>query len=404
MKSVDIVIAGGGMSGLALACGLQDTGLSVALLEKKATEHKDVSFLHDQALRVSAINVGSEQLLRHIGVWEQILAQRASAYSTVEVWDKDSFGKIRFHAQEHGFDHLGYIVENQVIEQALWKKATQSDHISLFTSASLEQVAWGENEAFMTLTDGRLLSARLVVGADGARSWLREYSGIPLTFWDYDHHALIGVVETQQPHQQTARQIFHGDGILAFLPLEQTHLSSIVWSLPPAEATRCLHLPEEAFNKALSVAFDMRLGLCELQGNRQTFPLRASYARSFAAHRLVLVGDAAHTIHPLAGQGVNLGFMDVAGLMAEIRRLNKEGKDIGHYLYLRRYERRRKQSAAFMLSAMQGLRTLFSGDQAVKKWIRNAGISLVDKCTGIKSTFLDRAMGLDNCPDFLKKR
>ncbi|WP_174891103.1 FAD-dependent 2-octaprenylphenol hydroxylase [Candidatus Hamiltonella defensa] len=402
MQSVDIVIAGGGMVGLALACGLKGTGLSVALLEKDSLEHKKTLFSRDKALRVSAIHAASEQLLKYIGIWDQILVQGACAYTSMEVWDKDSFGKIFFHAQEQGCHHLGYIIENQAIEQALWQKATESDHITLLAPAHFQQVAWSEDAAFVTLADGRLLSARLVVAADGAHSWLRQHSAIPVTFWDYHQHALVAVIRTEQPHQQTARQIFYEDGILAFLPLKEAHLSSIVWSLPFNQSTHFLQCPEAQFNQSLAVAFDMRLGLCELQGQRQTFPLKARYARSFAAHRLVLVGDSAHTIHPLAGQGVNLGFMDVAELISEIQRLKTQGKEIGHYPYLRRYERQRKQSAAFMLAAMQGFGVLFSGDKPIKKWIRNTGINLVNKCPSIKSKFFHHAMGLDEGSNFLK--
>ncbi|RAT24053.1 2-octaprenylphenol hydroxylase, partial [Lonsdalea populi] len=312
MQSFDVVITGGGMVGLALACGLQGCGLRIAVLEKQPVNAPD--FQQDQAPRVSAINAASEQLLRKLGVWETIAAQRISPYNKMSVWDRDSFGSISFNGEETGFSHLGHIIENDVIQQSLWRHAERARDVTLIAPAALKQVAWGENEAFITLEDGSMLTARLVVGADGAHSWLRQHADIPLTFWDYGHHALVANIRTQRPHDSVARQVFHGDGMLAFLPLSDPHLCSIVWSLPPERAQTMLEAPAETFNSQLAAEFDMRLGLCELESERQRFPLTARYARNFAAHRLVLIGDAAHTIHPLAGQGVNLGFMDVAEL------------------------------------------------------------------------------------------
>ncbi|GKV81158.1 2-octaprenylphenol hydroxylase [Pectobacterium carotovorum subsp. carotovorum] len=399
MQSFDVVIAGGGMVGLALACGLQGSGLRIAVLEKQVAELQPLG--KDYALRVSAINAASECLLRHIGVWENLVAQRVSPYNDMQVWDKDSFGKISFSGEEFGFSHLGHIIENQVIQQVLWQRASQLSDITLLSPASLKQVAWGENEAFITLQDDSMLTARLVVAADGAHSWLRQHADIPLTFWDYGHHALVATIRTEHPHQSVARQTFHGDGILAFLPLDDPHLCSIVWSLSPEQAQAMQSLPAEEFNRQVAMAFDMRLGLCELESERQTFPLTGRYARSFAAHRLVLVGDAAHTIHPLAGQGVNLGFMDVAELIAEVKRLQAQGKDIGQHLYLRRYERRRKHSAAVMLASMQGFRELFDGDNPAKKLLRDVGLVLADKLPGIKPTLVRQAMGLHDLPDWL---
>lgn len=215
MQSFDVVIAGGGMVGLALACGLQGSGLRVAVLESQQPD-LDSPLPEQPGLRVSAINAASERLLKYIGVWDNITAQRANAYQGMEVWDRDSFGKIAFRGEEYGFSHLGHIIENQVIHRALWQQAEKSSDITLLAPATLKNVAWGENDAFITLNDDRQLSARLVVGADGAQSWLRQHADIPLTFWDYRHHALVATIRTEEPHQSVARQIFHGEGILAF--------------------------------------------------------------------------------------------------------------------------------------------------------------------------------------------
>lgn len=399
MQSFDVVIAGGGMVGLALACGLHGTGLRIAVLEHRAAEPSPLPAQH--SVRVSAINAASERLLRHIGVWDEIVARRASPYAGMEVWDRDSFGSIAFRADDYGHAHLGHIIENPVIQQALWQRAASLPEVTLMAPAQLKSVAWGENEAFINLEDGRMLTARLVVGADGANSWLRRHADIPLTFWDYGHSALVATIRTSEPHHGVARQVFHGDGILAFLPFSDPHLCSIVWSVPPAEATRLIELDEAAFNRELALHFDMRLGLCQLESERQSFALTGRYARSFAGHRLALVGDAAHTVHPLAGQGVNLGFMDAAELAAEIRRLQHEGKDFGQHLYLKRYERRRKHSAALMLAGMQGFRDLFAGQNPAKKLLRDIGLTLADSLPGVKPRLVRQAMGLNDLPDWL---
>ncbi|MEQ4731060.1 MULTISPECIES: FAD-dependent 2-octaprenylphenol hydroxylase [Providencia] len=402
MQSFDVVIAGGGMVGLALACGLEGSGLRVAVIETHPPK-VPFSVAEPHALRVSAINAASEKLLTHLGVWSTIKGMRASAYNGMEVWDNDSFGRITFTAQERNLTHLGHIVENNVVRDALWQKASQLRDVTLLAPATIKKVVWGENDVFITLDDENMLTARLIVGADGANSWLRSHADIPLTFWDYEHTALVATIRTEKPHEGVARQAFDGEGISAFLPLSDPHLCSIVWSQSATEAVRRQSLEPADFNKELAVAFDVRLGLCQVESERLTIPLTGRYARQFAAQRLALLGDAAHTIHPLAGQGVNLGFMDVAMLIGEIKRLHREGKDFGQYLYLRDYERSRKHSAALMLAGMQGFRELFDGNNPAKKLLRDIGLVLADSLPGVKPQLLNHAMGLFDMPKWLEQ-
>ncbi|CAK9884305.1 MAG: 2-octaprenylphenol hydroxylase [Candidatus Erwinia impunctatus] len=400
MQTYDVIISGAGMVGLTIACGLQGSGLKIAVVEQREPEIHDNTM--PPAIRVSAINAASERLLRHLGVWDDIISLRATPYQRMEVRDQDSFASICFDQQSQGIPYLGHIVENRVIQQVLWQRVQQQSEVTLLCPVAFQQVAFGDNEAFVTLNDGAMISGRLLIAAEGAHSWLRDKADIPLTFWDYEHHALIATVRTELPHLQTARQMFHGDGILAFLPLHDPHLCSIVWSVPPQRAGQLHEMSPERFNQQLAMTFDMQAGLCQLEGDRQIFPLTARYARQFAAHRLALAGDAAHTIHPLAGQGVNLGMMDAAELIGEIKRLHQQGKDIGEHLYLRRYERRRKQSAALMLASMQGFRELFAGHHPVKKLLRDTGMVLANTLPGVKPRLLKQAMGLHDLPLWLK--
>ncbi|MGE6101679.1 FAD-dependent monooxygenase, partial [Aeromonas salmonicida] len=234
-----------------------------------------------------------------------------------------------------------------------------------------------------------------VVAADGAHSWVRRQADIPLTSWDYGHHALVATVRCAEPHEAVARQIFTPDGPLAFLPLWQPDLCSIVWSVPATRAEALCAGDDEQFNRQLTTAFDGRLGLCKVEGARSAIPLTARYARDFARERLVLVGDAAHTIHPLAGQGVNLGLLDAAALAEQIMQSQRAGIDIGLLANLRGYERWRKSEAARMLAAMEGLKRLFSGANPLKKLVRGGGLCAFDALAPLKQGVIRAAMGLD---------
>lgn len=392
MQNVDVAIVGGGMVGLALACGLQGSGLRVAVLEQK--QPQPVAPDAPPELRVSAINAASEKLLTRLGVWSDIVAQRASCYHGMEVWDKDSFGHIAFDDESMGYSHLGHIIENAVIHHALWQKAQQCSDVTLVAPAQIQQVAWGENEVFITLQSGDMLTARLVVGADGANSWLRNKADIPLTYWDYRHHAMVATIRTQEPHGGVARQIFHNDGILAFLPLSDPHLCSIVWSLVPEKAQQMQEATPEAFNQALCVAFDNRLGLCTLESERQVFPLTGRYARQFAAHRLALVGDAAHTIHPLAGQGVNLGYRDVDALIDVLVNARSYGEAWASYPVLKRYQMRRMADNFIMQSGMDLFYAGFSNNLPPLRFMRNLGLMAAERAGVLKRQALKYALGL----------
>lgn len=402
MQNVDVAIIGGGMVGLALAAALADTELRVAVIEGREPE-RELSALPD--IRVSALSRASERILRQVGAWQGIEARRMAPYDKMEVWEQDSFARIAFDAARLAQPDLGHIVENRVIQLALLDRVSQLPNVTLMMPEQCQSMAFGEHEAWLSLASGKHLTAKLVVGADGANSWVRQQLDIPLTHWDYGHSAIVANIRCSDPHGQTARQIFRPDGPLAFLPLGEPDLCSIVWSLPPERAAELVAMPEQAFNKHLTAAFDHRLGLCQVEGERQAFPLRMRYARDFVRERVALVGDAAHTIHPLAGQGVNLGLLDAASLAQEIKALWQQDKDIGAKANLRPYERWRKAEAAKMIASMQGFRDLFSGSHPAKKLVRDIGMLFVDKAPGLKDEFMRRALGLSgHLPELARPR
>ncbi|WP_445946024.1 FAD-dependent monooxygenase [Shewanella sp.] len=388
-QTFDVAIVGGGMVGLATAIGLALNDINVVVID--AGQTTDVS--GEPKLRVSAINHASQQLLENLGAWGYLGSSRLSPYSKMAVWDKDGLGKIGFDAHTLAQSHLGTIVENQAISAALATRAAELRPLRHIQGQRLERLAFGEREAWLTLGNGDSISAAVVIAADGANSWVREQCKIPQTFWDYGHHAIVATVRTAEPHQDTARQVFLPDGPLALLPLFEPNLHSIVWSVPPEQATRLLNMDKDAFAKALTAAFDARLGLCTLVSERQSHPLRMRYARHFARHRLILAGDAAHTIHPLAGQGVNLGFLDAASIVQTLTELNEQGRDLGDYANLRPLERWRKAEAMEMIAAMEGFKRLFAGSHPLKKAIRDLGLNLVDNVAGLKTVFIKQAMG-----------
>lgn len=401
MQSVDIAIVGGGMVGLALAAALKDSDLRIAVIEGKAPS-EGLNELPD--VRVSALSRSSEVILRNLGAWRGIEQRRAAPYQAMEVWEQDSFARIEFDSTRLAQPNLGHIVENRVIQLALLDQVKKQDNVSLYMPATCQSLAIGESEAWLTLDNGQALTAKLVVGADGANSWVRRQQDIPLTHWDYGHSAIVANIRTESAHDSVARQIFTPQGPLAFLPMQSPNMSSIVWSTEPNRAEKLVSMSEQEFNKHLTTEFDAKLGLCSVVGERFASPLRMRYARDFAVERVALVGDAAHTIHPLAGQGVNLGLLDAASLAQELIKLWQAGEDIGTKRNLRSYERWRKAEAAKMIASMQGFKDLFEGDNPAKKLIRGLGMKLAGQLPGAKDEIMKRALGLTgNLPELAKR-
>lgn len=390
MQHVDIAIVGGGIVGLTLAAALKNSELSIAVIDKAAC-YQPLS--EKPTARVSAINQANIEALQQFDVWNYLQQDRANPYTDMHVWDKDSFGDIHFSCGEMGSDALGIIVENQALVNALAEAGEAQSNVQLVT-AGIERVLAGPNQTMLMLDNDEVLSCRLLVGADGANSFVRKQAGLPITFKDYEHTAIVANIKTDEPHNNVARQAFTPTGPLALLPMVAPNVCSIVWSQTPEQADSLMALDDEAFCNALTAASNSKLGMTVLETKRSAFPLTMRYARQWAKDGVVLVGDAAHTIHPLAGQGANLGMQDALVLAETLSSLSASGKDIGLYKNLRSYERSRKTEAMKMIAAMDGFKFLFDGNDPFKKLLRGIGLSATDRLGTIKNAFVSHAMGL----------
>ncbi len=414
MQKFDVLIVGAGMVGLTLALALRkNTNLTIAIADTLPV----ADLTSEPEVRVSAINVASKTIFEHLGVWSSIENKRLQSYEYMHIWDKAGLGKLDFSVADlNSFPknaHLGWIIENRVIRNALWEKAQQDEGISFFTHNKLANIAMGESEVFASFEQPAQdatnapqmpLIAKLVVGADGANSWVRKQSGTAMISRDYDHHAIVATVKCLQGHKNTAWQVFLPTGPLAFLPLfpQSSDTCSIVYSTSPEEAIRLTELSLVDFAKELTAASDGKLGAIELISERFTYPLTMRLAQDFVKDRTVLIGDAAHTIHPLAGQGVNLGLLDAAALAQSLAGLTSE-QDLADQKTLKAFARYRKAEATEMISAMEAIKQTFSVQQSGFKLLRGIGMSLLDNIKPAKKLMIEQALGLKaDLPDLAK--
>lgn len=417
----DIVVVGAGMVGAAFAALLATrqlnvaSSLKIAILDAVPFQMPDLLKGFDP--RVVALTEPSRQLLEEIGVWEGIVGRRSCAYQRMEVWEADGTGHIEFDCTEVRQPNLGHIVENSLVIQGLLQKIDELGEIQLICPAKVVGVKqWtsaaeskSQNDSFkikdfevkgieIILDDGSTLTTKLLVAADGAQSKVRELCGFKLREWDYDHHAIVTTVTTENPHNLTARQRFLPTGPLAFLPLQtedsDCHHCSIVWSQHSNVADSLMLLSEPDFCLALEQAGSHCLGKIEAVAKRYKIPLKQRHAVNYVLPGVALLGDAAHTIHPLAGQGVNLGFQDVLALVEEVERAVARGLSPGDWRALERYQRRRKPSNLGMMVAMEGFKRLFEASSLPIRMFRNEGMSQVNQLGLIKNKLVRLAMGL----------
>lgn len=393
----DVVIVGIGMVGASLAALLGGAGLNVAMVDPRpeALALADVGG-GQPAPRVSALTPVSQRLLEGLGAWPLIRDRRVTPYTAMQVWDGEGSGDIGFRADQAGVPVLGHIVENDVVLAALEHCLTRMPNVRQHYGQRVASLGDDPGAPQVVLDNGERLAASLVVAADGARSPLRHMAGIEINERDTGHHALVTTVRTTLPHAATARQAFLTTGPLAFLPLTvegDSHYCSIVWSTSPQEAERLEALERVALAGELAGAFDHRLGEVEVLDRAWCFPLSQRHAQRYYQPGLVLIGDAAHSIHPLAGQGVNLGLLDAAVLAEELLQARTRGCELGEEWQLARYQRRRRGDNASMLALMDGFRMLFGARHPALTLARNLGLSSVDRLGPLKRLIMQQATG-----------
>jgi ubiquinone biosynthesis UbiH/UbiF/VisC/COQ6 family hydroxylase len=345
----------------------------------------------DYGLRVSAINLASIELLEKIGVWEDIRSMRACPYQTMHVWEQQSDTQIHFSSDDTSHSMLGAIVENHILLTGLNNKVDQCVNIQRFNQHRLEHLsAISSSAMLLELDDSQRLSAQLVLGADGQRSKVRECIGVSQLSTQYQQHGLVCTVNTEMDHQQTAWQCFTPDGPLALLPLDE-HVCSTVWSVAEEKCQELISLSDEEFNHQITHAFESKLGRLSICSERRSFPLRGAQASQYIDHRVVLLGDAAHVVHPLAGLGLNLGLADVQ-VLSDL--LQTSDRPLGSQRVLRQYERARKSENRLMQKSLEMIDALFREQRTFAKQARSIGVNMTDKFLPIKLMCMRHALGV----------
>ena len=392
-QKADIVIVGAGMVGSLLAAALTHLPIKIVLIDPAIVTLPDADAPYEP--RVSALTRASQNMLTQVGAWQLVEKYRYSPFTTMQVREEEGRAELQFSAKAIGESHLGCLVENRVLQWALTTVATQAENVQFLAPEQLTGLERYPNHWRVTLASGTTIETPLVIGADGAMSSVRKLTAIAMETWDYQQQAIVCTVQTQKPHQACARQVFLKTGPLAFLPLSKPDYCSIVWSANNDYAKTLLSLSEDDFKQALAHAFAYELGDVLWCDQRHAFPLIARHAERYTLEGLALVGDAAHTIHPLAGQGVNLGFLDAAVLAEEISLALGRGLPVGHRHSLQKYSLRRRHHNALMMHSMTGLERLYAAKTPSLIMLRNEGVGLVNNTTWLKHFFEKQAMGLE---------
>ena len=407
-QAFDIVIVGAGMVGAALATGLGRSGFRVALVDRGSAPEFDPSLPPD--IRVSALSAGSERYLNDLDVWPSMLAMRATPYARLAVWDETrhplsnllprKVADVVFDASNLSARHLGHIVENRITQQALWNSAAALHSVSLFPDNAVSHLENGNNHAAVTLEDGTELECQLVVGADGEASGVRELAGIGVTRDQYQQQAMVISVRYQGAVEDITWQGFYPSGPRAFLPLHSAgngeSWASLVWYDSPEQLARLKSLDDRALMAEIQNAFPPELPLLTHIEAKASFPIARQHAKTYVNNRVVLAGDAAHTINPLAGQGVNLGFQDALCLQTVIREAKRAGCDLADPAWLTKYERQRRPANRRMMMAMDVFYHLFSNRTPPLHLLRNLGLGATKAMPFARNRVAKYAMGIDD--------
>lgn len=396
MENFDVIIVGGGMVGATAACALAHGGIRVALLDRHEPPRQWPQDTVD--LRVSALTRASQNILECIGAWPLMVERGVCAYRDMRVWDGKADGELHFDCSATEYNELGHIVENRVTVAALWDVLETLSEATCITGVKVADLQLLERSGQLVLEDGRRLEADLIVAADGRESFLRNRAGITVTGWPYHQDGLVATITTEHSHQATAWQRFLDEGPLAFLPLANGQCS-IVWTLKTATAQAYLQLPEDEFLHELEQASVGILGRMLATGPRAAFPLKFQYADRYTDQHFVLIGDAAHAMHPLAGQGANAGLLDAAALAELVIKTKQAGRPLAGHKYLRQYERWRKGDNLLMMAGMDVLNKTFAVRALPFVSLRSVGMNWVDQSDWVKNYFNNHAMGLrDDLP------
>ena len=388
MNSVDIAIVGGGVVGLVAANVFAAAGYSIKLLEPQLHVERPQ---HATELRCYALTPATVRVLEGIGAWARVDHARVGSFRAMEVWDAASPGRIEFDAPRTHDGAMGWIIEHSNLVAALLEVSAARDEIAL--SASEATTVSFAQLPFISASDGAAIHPRLVIGADGARSRIREAAGICSQAGDFRQSAVVCNVRTQQPHGRVARQRFLATGPVAFLPLADDYESSVVWTCAADFATWACETSDDGFSASLATAFDARLGSVDATSARVALPLQRFEAAHYVAPGCALIGDAAHVIHPLAGQGLNLGVLDVVTLKACIGD-NDAGAGVIAYSRLRRFERWRRSETLAMATVTAGLNKLFATTHPLLRYGRGAGMLCTNRVAPLKAWLVARAMGI----------
>ena len=393
-RSADVLIVGAGIAGLSLAIALSKSDCHVVVIDG-ADRPKSVNegvALNDWDLRVSALTPTSIRFLESLGVWQRIPSERTAPYQAMCVWDADGTGRITFNAEDVAASCLGHIVENRQTVQALLECAEACSGVELRWQSALESLSRTPNGWSIDCAGDQRLSAQLVVAADGARSKVRQLTAQPTRDWDYHQSAIVGTVALSSPHQATCWQAFLSTGPLALLPLPDPSKVALVWSLDAQEHAEVAALSDTAFIEALNQALGPLAPHAEAVGTRVSFPLKQSHAIDYVDDALVLVADAAHSIHPLAGQGINLGLSDVRILAQELLAGCAGGLTVSSPVSLKRYQRQRKSENLAMMAAMEGFKRGFGSPHPAAVILRNIGLNMVERQHLLKRWFMRQAI------------
>ena len=396
VRQADIVIVGAGVVGLAAALALAVTKLEIVVLDAQPS-HVPPSperALSDWARRVTALTPTSKQFLSELDVWQAISGSgRIGPYRDMVVWDSEGTGLVEFDAQSLSLDELGYIVESTVTTDALVTRVNQTPNIEIQWDTYLSQLNFYDEYVNVVTRAGDEISTQLVIGADGGRSVSRELAGINTRQWSYGQKAIVATVRVAPEHSYTCWQAFLPTGPLALLPLADSDLCSIVWSLDDSEAQTWIEADDTTFLRGLNAALGGRGPLVTDVSQRQLFPLVQCHAIDYLRDRFVLVGDAAHAIHPLAGQGINLGLSDAQVLAAEVGYAHSREAAWWAPSVLKRYERQRKGDNLAMMAAMQTFKWGFGSRHPAVTMLRNVSLSAVDALPMVKRWFIQQAVG-----------